>query len=99
MRRGTTPTNLFKSNVDLTEAEVLYITYKQRGVTVIEKTIEDVTINEKNFEVDLTQQETLQLDPKQKVEIQVRARFPGGRAIGSNIVETTVGRILKDGEI
>ena len=93
MRRGTTPTNLFKSNVDLTEAEVLYITYKQRGVIVIEKTIEDVTIDEKNFE------ETLRLDPKQKVEIQVRARFPGGRAIGSNIVETTVGRILKDGEI
>ena len=99
MRRGTTPTNTFKSNVDLTTAEVIFITYKQAGITVIEKTIEDITIDEDDLEVTLSQDETLRFNPRQEVEIQVRARLPGEKAIASNIIKTTVGRILKDGEI
>lgn len=99
MRRGTTPTNTFGSDTDLREAEAIYITYKQAGKTIIERELPDITVEEKTLEVTLTQEETLRFNSQQKVEIQVRAKFPGGRAIGSNIVETTVGRILKDGEI
>lgn len=31
MFRGTTPTNIFNVNVDLTNAEVIYITYSQQN--------------------------------------------------------------------
>lgn len=31
MRRGTTPTHTFTTDIDLTDAEVIYITYKQDG--------------------------------------------------------------------
>ena len=99
MRRGTTPTNTFASDVDLTGAEVMYITYKQAGKTVIEKTLPDVTFGEDSFSVDLTQEETLRFNSQQEVEIQVRVKFMGDEAIASNIIKTTVGRILKDGEI
>ena len=30
MRRGTTPTHNFETEIDLTEADVIYITYAQR---------------------------------------------------------------------
>ena len=43
MYRGTTPTNTFRATVDLSEAEVVYITYGQRGNPVIEKTKADIT--------------------------------------------------------
>lgn len=99
MRRGTTPTNTFASDVDLTSAEVMFITYKQAGRTIIEKTLPDVTFGEGSFSVELTQAETLRFNSQQEVEIQVRVKFPGDEAIASNIIKTSVGRILKDGEI
>ena len=45
MTRGTTPTHEFNTNVDLTDAKIVYITYMQNGETVVEKTIDDATID------------------------------------------------------
>ena len=99
MRRGTTPTNTFTTDTDITSATAVYITYKQNGKTVFEKTLEDLNITAEEIEVTLTQAETLALNDKQDVDIQIRVKFPGNEAIASNIIKTTVGRILKDGEI
>lgn len=98
MRRGTTPTNTFDVDVDLRQASVIYITYAQGGRTVIEKEISDITIEETTLSVQLTQQETLALG-KGEVEIQIRAKFPEGLAIASNIIKTPASRILKEGVI
>jgi hypothetical protein len=46
----------------------------------------------------LTQKQTLSLSESDYVDIQIRALF-GDRAIASEIVSTTVDKILKDGEI
>lgn len=99
MRRGTTPTNTFKVDADLSEASVLFITYSQQGKTIIEKTLEDATITPEDITVNLTQAETLEFNSGIPVKIQIRAGFEDGSRIASNIMTTDVSAILKDGVI
>lgn len=96
--RGTTPTHIFNTDVDLSEAEVIYITYRQGSKTVLEKAKEDIEVEESKLSVRLTQKETLAFKAS-KVKVQIRARFNDGSAIASNIIDTTAEAILKDGEI
>lgn len=98
MKRGTTPTNIFNVNVDLTGAEVIYVTYKQSDSVVVEKEKGDCTVTSESISVMLTQEDTLKFNTG-PVEIQIRARFPNESAIASNIMKTTVTRILKGGVI
>ena len=98
MKRGTTPVNTFRTNIDLTGATV-FVTYSQRGRVILEKTGEDLTISEDAVVTRLTQQDTLGFDAVQKVSIQIRYVFPDGTAGASNIMTASVGEILKDGEI
>ena len=97
--RGTTPTNVFNTNVDLTDAEEIYVTYAQKGNVVINKYIEDLEVETNNVRVTLTQVDTLKLDTVYDVEIQIRALFDDGTAIASDIITVDVERILKDGVI
>ena len=104
MRRGTTVTNTFGVDVDLTDAAAIYITYKQAGYTIIEKTIDDITITEdaqgrQTLSVDLSQVDTLAFAAAIPVQIQIRARLIDNTALASNIINTNVGEILKDGVI
>lgn len=98
MKRGTTPTNTFKTNIDLTGATI-FLTYSQRGRVVLEKTGEDLEISAEAIVTRLTQKDTLGFDALQKVSIQIRYVFPDGTAGASNIMTASVGEILKDGEI
>ena len=98
MKRGTTPINTFKTNIDLTGATV-FVTYTQRGRIILEKTGADLEISEDAVVTRLTQRDTLGFDAVQKVSIQIRYVFPDGTAGASNIMTTDVGEILKDGEI
>lgn len=95
MTRGTTPTNTFNTAIDLTGAEVIYITYDQNERTVIEKNKSDMTVTEHSIEVKLTQEETLRLR-EDRVEIQISARFPDGTVVRSNIMRTTAEKVLKE---
>ena len=98
MKRGTTPTNTFKTNIDLTGATV-FLTYSQRGRVILEKTGDDLEISAEAIVTRLTQKDTLGFDALQKVSIQIRYVFPDGTAGASNIMTASVGEILKDGEI
>lgn len=99
MRRGTTPTHIFTTDVDLTDAAVIYITYKQGGQTVLEKTGDALTVTEAQITTKLTQEETLAFSINGQVEIQIRARFEDGSAIASQVMRTTANVILKEGVI
>lgn len=99
MRRGTTPTHTFETDIDLTDAEVIYITYKQDGKIALEKTRDDLTITAESLQVKLTQEETLAFSMSRPVEMQIRARFPDGSAIASQVMRTTADVILKEGVI
>lgn len=97
MRRGSTPTNTFEVDIDLTGATV-YVSYEQQGKTVIEKTGNALTISPDKIVLQLSQEETLSLKPGD-VLIQLRYVFPTGAADASNIIRTTAERIIKDGVI
>ena len=104
--RGTTPTNYFDLPADLSETAVLYLSYAQSKVIVIEKEKPDMTFIENDegdypytISVRLTQEETLALNDEKPVDMQFRGRFPDGTAVESAIMRTTVDRILKDGVI
>ena len=104
MRRGTTPTHIFKTKVDLTQASEMFITYKQNSEIKVEKTIEDITIETEEEQLTtltttLTQAETLTFSTLRSVEIQVRVKFPDGKALASNIIKRPAGAILKEGII
>ena len=63
MRRGTTPLHKFYIDADLSDVEVLYITYSQNGDVVLEKSLEDGDVvldaEKKMITTRLTQAETL----------------------------------------
>lgn len=102
MIRGTTPTHTFTTDIDLTEATLLYITYTQNGKTIVEKDISEVRVDKNVVTTWLTQTETLKFSAKPQtgiVEIQIRAGFADGGRIASDIIRTDIKNILKDGEI
>lgn len=99
MRRGTTPTHKFTTDVDLTSAVVLYVTYTQGAKTIIEHDIDDCEIAADYIQTQLTQEETLKVADKSSVKIQIRARLADGEAVASNIMSASPEEILKDGVI
>ena len=96
-RRGSTPTNVFNVNIDLTGATV-FITYSQNNKVVIEKTGSDVTIESDKLTTTLSQTDTLALQSG-RTEIQIRYVMSNGTADASNIIVVDAQRILKDGVI
>lgn len=96
--RGTTPQNTFAVPLDLTTCNVIYITYSQYGATVFEIELPDIDVAADSLVVTLTQEQTLALK-KGPVSIQIRARYPNGTAVASDIINTTAEEILKDGVI
>lgn len=98
MYRGTTPINIFRTDVDLTDASVLFITYVQNCKVILEKELSDVKIQKETITVFLSQKETL-LFTEGIITIQIRAKFPDGSSIASSLIRTSAKEILKDGEI
>lgn len=96
-RRGSTPTNVFNVNIDLRDATI-YITYKQNGKIIVEKTGNDIDVEERKLTTQLSQEETLRFKAG-PVRIQIRYVKSDGSADASNIIETRAEEILKDGEI
>lgn len=100
MWRGTTPTHTFTlpDGIRFTDFEVIYLTYVQGGRTVLEKTKDELEATDDGFRLIFSQADTLCFSPG-PVSIQLRARFPDGRAVASGIIPTTAQEVLKDGEI
>jgi len=103
MRRGTDPQLKFKIPYTADLIDDGYITFNQKGETVIEKMLSEssVTVEDYSVAVFLSQEETLQFSSncKYPVMAQLRLKLDGGTAVASNIVEIPVGAILKDGVI
>lgn len=97
--RGTTPINIFEVDVDLRDAVVVWLTYKQNSKIVIHKDKADLEIEENEVRVQLTQEETLALKDSAPVRMQFRARYADDNAIKSNIMQATVEEILEGGVI
>lgn len=96
--RGTTPTHTFHVPIDLTGADVVYITYAQQETVKLEKSKQDLTITPTDITVALTQEDTLKFESGQ-ILMQIRARFPNEKAVKSKIMFTSADKLLKEGAI
>ena len=95
--RGTTPTNIFTPDIDLTEAEKIEITYSQYGEPVLKKTLDDITFDDGKLVVLLSQEDTLSLGATDLV-IRIRAKLTGGVAVASDTIVDTV-KDIEDDEV
>lgn len=103
MYRGTTPihTITFDEEVDLSEWQQIWVTYKSRSA---ERTFEkrELVINEENSSIQIifTQEDTLKFKNSDTCDIQLRFLKTNGKAGTTNIISGyPIGRILKDGVI
>ena len=99
MNRGTTPTLVFDMPFDVSAFPKVWVTFGQQGreIFTIEKSA--CRITETSIETTLTQDQTLKLKCGCNVEIQIRVLSSENVAMASNILKTSVDRILKDGVI
>lgn len=97
--RGTTPIHTFTTDLDLTTADSVFVTYKQDGIVILEKDKDHLTITEDTITYKLTQEETLIFRPLYGVKIQIRAKFADGTAVASNVISAGINDILKEGVI
>lgn len=97
--RGTTPIHTITTEIDLRDAVVIYVTYKQKRNIILDKTKDDIEVDEDEIRIPLTQAETLSFSYKDPIRVQIRAKYASGKAVASNIMVGTIGEILKDGEI
>lgn len=99
MIRGTTPQLAFNLPFDTSIIKTVWVTFSQYNKEVFTIETESLTMDGPTVSVELTQAQTLQLSQNDSVEIQLRILTTNGDALASNIIKTSVGKILKDGEI
>lgn len=101
MRRGTTPTLTFTTPYAADIVESGYITFNQRGATVLDVPFSDSSVNvsDNAISITLTQEQTLAFSIAAPCQAQIRAILESGKAVASNIVQIPICAILKDGEI
>lgn len=99
IRRGTTPTiviHIKNPDMDLNTFDVCHITIANVG-GFNKKVFENPEINneEKTLSIDLSQEDTLAYESG-NIEIQVKVKLNTGKVIASEIVITTMKRILEE---
>ena len=104
MIRGTTPLLSFTVPFDPAETKRICITFSQNNREVFTLEKRDCTFEGNTISTTLSQDHTLSLKANATVQIQIRVTFPSENsemdsALASEIITTTVQRILKDGEI
>ena len=102
MRRGSTPTYTFELNIIPEGLTDLNMSFAQNGVIKLEKSLEDVEIQENRLTIELTEDETLLFETNDMksayVDVQVKFGFGTKRAI-SDITQIIVKPILKEGKL
>lgn len=95
MIQGTTPTLYFAFGIDLSTLKEWKVVFAQEDKDNLVKTQDDCLIGENNIiYLKLSQEETLALDYTKLVEIQAKVLTTDNNVFASNLVRTTVGKIL-----
>ena len=97
--RGTNPENTFTLPFELVAPQQIWLSYAQDDIVLIDKDKSSIVISGAELKVQLTQEDTLKLDHRKPVQVQVRILTADGAAIRSGIKEYSVSKILKDGII
>lgn len=94
--RGSTPTHAFSIPVTEAELKAVRVTYRQSDGFTIEKAKGDCTFEEGWLYTQLTQDETLKLDPALPVRVQLNLLLTDGRRAPSQIITCCVGDNLHE---
>ena len=99
MKRGTTPTLAFTFPYAGDTVKQLEVALAQRSGVVLTRTLEQAELDEQaqQLRIRLTQEETMLFSAGYAVEMQIRVLFQDGSAIASDIMTTTVERLLREG--
>lgn len=100
MYRGTTPTLKFRFKYNLEELDItaFYITFVQNGEEKLEMDLNEIKISGDTVIIELSQEDTLSLEPHDSVYIQARIKV-GEKAYATNIIRIDLNTILKEGVI
>ena len=96
MIRATTPTHIFTidSNIDLSTAMNIRLTYAQNGAIVLDKNKNDLLIVDKTMTYSLSQEDTLLFKTNVPVEIQITVKTSQGIVMKSGIISIRADRAL-----
>jgi hypothetical protein len=96
MMQGTTPTHIFKLPFDVSAVKAVQIIYAQNDTEVLTKDINDCELEGNTISTKLTQDETLQLDHRYNVQIQIRVLTAADDALASDVICVKCDRCLSD---
>ena len=99
---GCTSLHLFPLPVEENDIEAAYVTYRQNGVNVLEKSLEDDLYyrNSSTLACPFTQEDSLLFDKELgEVRLQVRVKMKIGVAIKSTVMVAKPDELLKSGVI
>ena len=97
--RGTTAYCRITMPMETEYLSEFWVTFGQRDKEVVTKTKDQCTCDGTKVIVPLTQEDTLLLDHKALLQVQVRYLTSAGSAKATRIVTGKVGQILKEGVI
>lgn len=95
MYKGTTPTFIFTfpEDFDPTDASKIIVTLSAKGVPVLEKTGEDLTVDATTVSVYLSQEESFRM-PVGEVQAQINLLYADGSRVATNIARIDWSRNL-----
>lgn len=97
MRRLTTPIHRYTLPIPVSECKRVLITYSQGSRKILDKTLNDATVEGGNtLIVRLTQEETAMFSASHEVSIQVRVLTNSDDAFASNIMRLSATDVLND---
>lgn len=96
MRRGTTPTHTFEIPFDVSLVSKAMVIYSQNDKELFCKETSDCNMSGNIMSVTLTQEDTLKLDCRRLVEIQLRILTVTGEALASEVMLVNVGKCLNN---
>lgn len=96
MIRGTTPTHIFRLQIETATIKEVRITYAQYSKVILEKTEKDVTLEDKSIRLKLTQEETLLFRDKVSVQLQLKILTTDNSVLACPVKDLPVEEILNE---
>lgn len=87
----------FELDLDLTEVQIVWVTFSQNGFKRFRKETEDLEpVDIHTLKVHLTQEDTILLKPKRKVSIQIKFMNTDGTVDVTEIIRRDVSELLDE---
>ncbi len=94
--QGTTPTITFNLPFDVSTIQNCEVYFGQNDELLVTKGYNDCVLDDQTLQVTLKQSDTLQFDPSEKLQIQIRFRYTDGSVDATEIIKGKIGDLLSD---